>query len=1112
MSATLAPPAAPGGPSGASLGALGLLPPPVVDGDARLAQEDEAAQPNMELADQLKAWIEAVNIADDLDDGLRQEIANETIREYNLDEQSRAEWLQKHQQWLDFAMQITQAKTYPWPDACYSLDTDILTQSGWRSIAEVKVGDLVLSRAPDRSASFQRVTQTFRHTAPKMVHFEGKSIDLLVTPNHRMVVESKYGKRKKQHFIEAERFLSERLAWRYIPLTSEWTGKNIDTIHGIDARAYLRFLGWYISEGSNFTPLAKPSASTLVEFGERTTSSFAIAQSEDVNAEKHAQIKRDLRACGFTFSANPKGFVVHARSMPDSVKEELRSLGLSDDKHIPAWAMELSSKLLRELLDTLMMGDGHARLRKGKKEEAWVYSTTSALLAGQVQTLCQQIGWRGTISERAAQMGGVINGRAISGALTIYHVSINRKDRIQVAKMERRLVPGPCEVACVEVEPHHTVYVRRNGKALWCGNSNVVYPLLTTAAIQFAARAYPAVIRDKDVVKGTIVGSDKGVPQIDQQTGQPAVQPGPPGQDGQPTPMPVWQVSPGIKKQRADKIGQHMSWQLLEEQEEWEPQTDRLLIVLPIVGCVFRKSYFDPGLQRNVSAFVSAADLCVNYKAKSFETAPRQSEILRLYPYEIEEKIRAGIFLEEDYGTDVDSGPDDDALCTFIEQHRRWDLDDDGYSEPYIVTVARDSGKLARIKAAYDMDGVFFSSKDHRIRKIDRVGYYTKYGFIPSPDSGVYDIGFGHLLWPINDAINSTLNQMFDAGHLANVGGGFIGSTLSMNAGSIRFQVGEYKPVNVSGGNIRDAVFPMPFPGPNPVLYQLLVFLVEAGKEIASVKDVMVGDLPGDNTSGVATLAMIEQGLKVFSAIYKRIHRSLKQEFKKLFRLNRLYLPMQSGYRMGDEWHEISQQDYQEGAGVEPVSDPQMVTDMQKLGRAQFLMQFKDDPWFKGRELRLKMLDAALFPDAENLLNDQMPPDPNVVTQAASMEVEHKALDLRMLELKIRGAHEEANTDIKRAEAVAGGVLKLAQAIKALAEAEKADHDVNQGWYATHLDALKLEMDRISVAAEANAPDSSPSAAAGNTAGTGAVGGTVGSPIPTLAPPPGVTHGPPLSQ
>lgn len=634
----------------------------------------------------------------------------------------------------------------------------------------------------------------------------------------------------------------------------------------------------------------------------------------------------------------------------------------------------------------------------------------------------------------------------------------------------------------------------------WPMASNVIYPLLTTASIQFAARAYPAIIRDKDVVKGTVNGPDNGVPAIDPQTGQPAMQAGPPGPDGQPSMQPVWQVPPGIKKQRAARIGEHMSWQLLDEQEEWEPQTDAMLMILPIVGCMFRKSYFDPGMQRNVSETVTADHLCVNYKAKSFETAPRVSEILRLYPHEIETKIRSGLYLEEEYGQDNDAGQDEDGLCTFIEQHRRWDLDDDGYPEPYIVTVARDSGKLARIKAAYEMEGVFFSAKDHRIRKIDAVAYYTKYGFIPSPDSGVYDIGFGHLLYPINEAINSSLNQMFDAGHLANTGGGFIGSGLSMNTGAVRFQVGEYKPVNVTGGSIRDSVYTLEFPGPNATLFALLQFLVEAGKEIASVKDVMVGDLPGDNTSGVATLAMIEQGLKVFSAIYKRVHRSLKQEFKKLFRLNRLYLPAQASYQRGSEWRSVTQADYEAGAGVEPISDPQMITDMQKLGRAQFLLQFKDDPWFKARDLRLKMLDAALFPDAEDMLVDKLPPNAEMAAQVAELQLQKETLDLREKELNIRAANEEAMRDIKRGADHTQGVLRLAQAINQLAQAAKADSDAQVGWYATHLQALKLQMDQINADAEQQPDADSPAAAA---TGGGAGGGTVGGAMGAVAPPAG---------
>lgn len=546
----------------------------------------------------------------------------------------------------------------------------------------------------------------------------------------------------------------------------------------------------------------------------------------------------------------------------------------------------------------------------------------------------------------------------------------------------------------------------------WPGASNVVYPLITTAAFSFGARAYPAIIRDSAVAKGKVVGPDP---------------------DGQ-------------KADRAARVGQHMSWQLLEEQEEWEPQTDRMLVTLPVVGTMFRKSYFDPGLGRNVSETVDANRLIVKYDAKSFETAPRHSELIPLYPVEIDEKVRAGLFLAEDYGTDPQAAEDADAPVTFIEQHRRLDLDDDGYPEPYIVTVAKDSGRLARIVAAFEMEGITWGP-DGDVRRIERVQYYTKYGFFPNPESKVYDLGFGQLLWPINESINSSLNQMFDAGHLANAGGGFIGSGLSLNTGAVRFQVGEYKPVNVVGGTIRDNVMPLPFGGPPPVLLQLVQFLVEAGERAAAVKDIMSGDLPNQNTPATTTLAVMEQGLQVYSAIYKRIYRALKNELQKLFRLNAKYLDDDASYRRGDEWRSVSRVDYAEGAGVEPISDPRMLTDMQRLGRAQFLMGFANDPWFNGQELRKRILEAAQIDHPEKVLLTQPMPNPIV--------------GMRDKELSIRAAREAADLHLRGAHFKAEEVRELAQAVLYLAQAKKADADADTAWMDRHLRALEMQLDNL---------------------------------------------------
>ncbi len=340
----------------------------------------------------------------------------------------------------------------------------------------------------------------------------------------------------------------------------------------------------------------------------------------------------------------------------------------------------------------------------------------------------------------------------------------------------------------------------------WPGASNVIFPLITSAALQFSARAYPAIIKDKAVLKGSVVGSDAGEAVPNPQTGLPLL-------DDQGNPK--WVNAPGSKAARAERIGRHMSWQLLSEQEEWEPQTDRLLMVIPIVGTMFRESSFDPQLRRNVSETIDATHLVVNYKARSFETAPRQTKIFDLYPWEIESRKRSGVFRDVSYGQNAD-GKDDardtSAPVTFLAQHCRRDLDGDGYAEPYIVTIARDSGVVARIRAAWDMEGITWTD-DKRVQQIDKVEYFTKYGFVPNPQSTVYDLGFGHFLFPINNAVNTCLNQMFDAGLLQNAGGGFVGSGLSVNTGAIRFQPGEFKPVNAMGSDVRDAVYVIPFPG-----------------------------------------------------------------------------------------------------------------------------------------------------------------------------------------------------------------------------------------------------------------------------------------------------------
>ena len=288
------------------------------------------------------------------------------------------------------------------------------------------------------------------------------------------------------------------------------------------------------------------------------------------------------------------------------------------------------------------------------------------------------------------------------------------------------------------------------------------------------------------------------------------------------------------------------------------------------------------------------------------------------------------------------------------------------------------------------------------ILKIAPVEHYTLIPFLPNPDGGSYPVGFGHLLRPLNEAINSTLNQMFDAGHLQNAGGGFVSDQLSIHSGPVNFQVGKYVRVGSKGQAIRDAVFPIPFPGPSAVLFQLLGLLLTAGKETAAVKDILAGDAAIANAPPTTILALIEQGMKVYSAIHKRVYRALKAEFNKIYRLNRLYLKdEQRRYRVGDEWREVTPDDYRLGGGVEPIADPTMITDMQKLGRAQILMSFKGDPLINQKDIYTRLFDAANVDRVEDLFVP--PPPPQITQQLAQLALEEKMADLgrvRAAELK----------------------------------------------------------------------------------------------------------------
>jgi chaperonin GroES len=604
----------------------------------------------------------------------------------------------------------------------------------------------------------------------------------------------------------------------------------------------------------------------------------------------------------------------------------------------------------------------------------------------------------------------------------------------------------------------------------WVDSSNVIFPLITSASMQFAARAYPAIIQNRNVVKGIVWGDDKGTPatQNGKPDGAPKLHP-----DG----SPVWLAEPGEKKKRADKIGEHMSWQLLEQLEEWEPQTDAMLHQLPIVGGAVRKTFRDPREDCNRSLLVPLMNLVWNFHAPSFEKAPRHTEIQEFYPHEVEELERDGeTFLPIMYGPgdvgqeDGDSGApapdsnDTEAPHTFLEQHRRYDLDRDGYAEPLIITVHRRSSKVVRIVARYEEDGIVTDEKTGELKRIDPVDSYTLYPFLPNPKGGSYPVGFGHLLKPLNEAINTTINQMFDAGHLQIAGGGFIGTGLSLHAGTTNFSIGEFKPVNNKGGSIRDNIFPIPWPGPSEVLFQLLGFLVGAAKEVASIQGILTGDAALANASPTTMLALVEQGVKVYTAIHKRIYRALKSEFAKLYRLNRIYLTDDERYRIGDTWRQVTPEDYRLGGGVEPIADPTMVTDMQRLGRAAAVMDAaKNNPLVNPLEATRRYFEALQIDRIDGLIPDKMPPPQTPPDQAVAQQ----EVQIKGQKLQLEMAALQSKVGLERAQELQAYTMAMLNFNKARSEMSQPQI----AWMESQLNLMRLHIEALNTTVKAASVD-----------------------------------------
>ena len=448
------------------------------------------------------------------------------------------------------------------------------------------------------------------------------------------------------------------------------------------------------------------------------------------------------------------------------------------------------------------------------------------------------------------------------------------------------------------------------------GASGVTHPLLAEAATQFQAQAFNELLPSTGPVRTAVMG-----------------------------------VETREKADQAHRVRQFMNYYLTNVMEEYTPDMDQMLFYLPLAGSTFKKVYYDEAMGRVVSKFVPAEHLVVPYETSDLDTCPNITQVVRMGLNDLRKMQVGGFYLDipvtpaqQELGsveTEIDrisgfEASQVDYDCTLLECHVDLDLegyedtDDDGEFTgirlPYIVTISQDNGQILSVRRNY--------LEDDELRK--KIQYFVHYKFLPG--FGFYGLGLIHTIGGLSRTATSALRQLIDAGTLSNLPAGFKARGLRIRDDDDPLQPGEFRDVDAPGGAIRDSLMPLPFKGPDQTLFNLLGFVVQAGQRFATITDMKVGD--GNQQAAVGTtIAMLEQGSRVMSAVHKRLHYAMRQEFKILARVMSETLPSEYPYRVAGGDQSIMASDFDDRVDVIPVSNPNAFSQSQRILLAQTKLQ-----------------------------------------------------------------------------------------------------------------------------------------------------------------------------
>ena len=448
------------------------------------------------------------------------------------------------------------------------------------------------------------------------------------------------------------------------------------------------------------------------------------------------------------------------------------------------------------------------------------------------------------------------------------------------------------------------------------GASGVNHPVLAEAVTQFQAQAYKELLPADGPVRAQILGD------VNSQ-----------------------------KQDQANRVKDFMNYQIMDQMKEYEPEFDQMLFYLPLSGSTFKKVYYDDLLGRAVSKFVPADDLIVPYSATSLDDTDAIIHVVKISENDLRKQQVAGFYRDIDLGKPpvTENQLEDKKLelegisrdgqedqYTLLEVHT--DLDLDGYEDmgedgeptgiklPYIVTIAQSNNKILSIRRNYQ-------PTDPMKKKIQ---YFVQFKFLPG--TGFYGFGLIHMIGGLTRTATAALRQLLDAGTLSNLPAGFKTRGLRIRDDAQPLQPGEFRDVDAPGGNIRDQFMPLPFKGPDATLLSLMGVVVQAGQRFASIADAQVGDM-NQNAAVGTTVALLERGSRVMSAIHKRLYVGLKQEFKLLSEVFKTYLPPVYPYDVPGASREIKVQDFDDRIDILPVADPNIFSQTQRISMAQTQLQ-----------------------------------------------------------------------------------------------------------------------------------------------------------------------------